>query len=185
MTSLSLARLSHTLERVGMTVERLAAMCSDPACLCTLIARQARLDDLQLLIGRVETDIGHTVGWPRLVVELDDHALEFVSSTSAIDALAAAQKVSAEDAAWLRLELREQLSRWWTAARARGLVRLRRREVTVAAQRDADFTRFMTSAASSIGDVLVRLVLLTATLEPGPVSDALEELAAALASFIG
>lgn len=181
MTVLSPSRLRSLLERLDLDLDRLRVFGPDFAQFHTIVARQERIDRLQHLISEIETAIGHTIGWPRLVVELDDYDLEFVSTSGAIDALVAARKISAEDATWLNLELREQLARWWSAARARGLTGLRRRELKLAAQNQAEFIRFMNTRALSVDGIFIRLLVLSITTEEGPLADALAKLAMDLA----
>jgi len=181
MTTLSLARLRRLIEKLGLDLAHFSELDADFAQLHRLVVRQQQIDRLQQLIGEVETTIGHTVGWPRLVVELDDYDLEFVSTSGTSDALVAARKISPEDAQWLNLELRERLKHWWRAARARGLPGLRRRELSLAALNQAELTRFMAVPPPSVDGIFVRLIVLSITAEEGSLAAALADLVAELA----
>jgi hypothetical protein len=175
MATLSMLRLEQALAFLGMSMsEFIAGQGDNQAPLVALLDRQRRLDRWQHRAAELEAELAAEVGWPRLVVELDDQDLEFVSTASGIDKLVAAAKVSLADADWLKQELTQQLDRWRVAeARPWGLRFVRGREQRLAERQSAALLRFIGASGNGAPSVVTRLILLIATSEPGPTADAL------------
>jgi hypothetical protein len=175
MATLSMTRLEETLARLGMSMaEFIAGQGDDHAPLIAILERQRRLDRWRHRATELESALAAEVGWPRLVIELDDQGLEFVSSASGIDKLVAAGNVSSADADWLKQELTHQLDRWRVAeARPWGLRFVRGREQRLAERQSAALQRFIISSGIDTPSVVTRLVILIVTIEPGLTADAL------------
>lgn len=175
MAPLSISRLEQTLASLGMSMaEFTTGQGADQAPLVALLQRQRRLDRWQHRAAELEAALAAEVGWPRLVIELDDHGLEFVSSASGIDKLVATGKVSPADADWLKQDLAHQLDRWRVAeARPWGLRFVRGREQRLAERQSAALQRFIVSSGIDTPSVVTRLVILIVTIEPGLTADAL------------
>lgn len=175
MATLSTSRLAQTLALLGMSMsEFIAGQGENQAPLVALLDRQRRLDRWQHRAGELEAALAAEVGRPRLVIELEDQDLEFVSTASGIDNLVAAGKVSPADADWLKQELAHQLDRWRAAeGRPWGLRFVRGREQRLAERQSAALLRFIGASGNRAPSVVTRLVILIATIEPSPTANAL------------
>lgn len=175
MATLSMLRLEQALALLGMSMpEFIAGQGDNQAPLVAILERQRRLDRWQHRAAELEGALAAEVGWPRLVIELDDQDLKFVSTASGIDKLVAAGKVSLADADWLKQELAHQLDRWRVAeGRPWGLRFVRGREQRLAERQSAALLRFTGSSGNDVSSVVTRLIILIATIEPGPSANAL------------
>jgi hypothetical protein len=175
MATLSMLRLEQALASLGKSMDEfIAGQGTNQAALIAILERQRRLDRWQHRAAELEAALAAEIGWPRLVIELDDQDLEFVSMASGIDKLVAAGKVSSADADWLNQELAHQLDRWRVAGgRPWGLRFVRGREQRFAERQGAALLRFIGASHNGIPSVVTRLIVLIATIEPGPTAEAL------------
>lgn len=184
MAIIQKSRLIHILSIVGLSVRDLIHLALDPHVLDHLLEQQSRLDRLARLADQLETGLGAKVGWPRIIVERDDHNLAFITSPADIEALRAEQHLSPESALWLKRQLQRQRARWVRASRQSGLHAVRRRERRLGWAQDRAVRRYLRHAGPGLAGVLPQLIVLIATLEAGWQADALTSIARRLTTLV-
>jgi hypothetical protein len=156
------------LEQLESSEAELVKLAPDPARLRSLLNGWRELASLQHQIDALEDEVGTTVGWPRLVVELDLGEVVFVSTRAQIDQLAGQGQVSAVDARHLQEELAGRLRRWRREARTRCLPAFRSREKQLHRKLSKQTDDLLgPGRPPALGSAWVRLVLLLARMEPG------------------
>lgn len=183
MAMIQHSRLKHVLSVIGLSVRDLIHLALDPQVLDHLLEQQWRLDQLARLADQLETALGAEVGWPRVIVERDDHNLAFITSAADIEALRAEQHLSPEDALWLKRQLQRQRARWVRASRQSGLHAVRRRERRLGRAQDRAIRRYLRHVGPGVAGVLPQLILI-ATLEAGWQADALTSIARRLTTLV-
>lgn len=184
MAVIQQSRLEHVLSAVGLSATDLVQLAADPDVLNRLLEQQTRLDRLTHLADQIEAALGTEVGWPRLIVERDDHSLALVTSAADIEALRAEQHLAPEDALRLKRQLQKQRGRWLRASRRSGLHALRRRERRLGDAQDRAIRRYLRHDSRGVVGVLPQLIVLVATLEAGWQADALTSVARRLTTLV-
>lgn len=165
MTVISLARLQLALGALRLSEDYLTTVCPPVE---KLLMRQRRLDRLQQLSDHMAMQTAPSRP-PRIFVELDDESLEVLGTSSQLDQLAEDGKIGVEDARWLRSELQSTAITPWFA----GLDHLNRRLATLAAVHSRLIERLLGTRNLRPDAVLVQLLVLFSTVEPGVTADAL------------
>lgn len=184
MAVLQQSRLEHILSVVGLSTSDLVQLAASPGVFGQLLEQQSRLDRLTRLADQLETALGAEVGWPRLIVERDDHSLAFVTSAADIEALRAEQQFSPAEALRLKRLLQKQRGRWVRASRRSGLHALRRRERRLGDTQDRAIRRYLRHADAGVAGVIPQLIVLIATLETGWQADALTSITRRLTTLV-
>lgn len=173
MVDLWLGRLNNLLAELELTEDAFIHLTTSQMQLRDLLKQQRRLEAGSRQIAGIEENLGAKVGWPRIVLELDDQRLEFITRAEQIELLVQGRQISIEQGDWLRSELYYQLGRCRRAARSSGLPRLRRLQLLLGRLVDASMHKLTSRSGHTLGDMAVRLALMSVSREPGPAADLL------------